>query len=415
MNKIFLAAFFLAAFAAAFARQTPQGDFEAGVRAYANGDFAAAKEHLLKLEYKSDKESRFTDFLLSAIAASGGDEELARKSFDRAFKNLPENNELNLAKNFAAFCDINEFYEYEVKNLKPFYLANKTVLLSDSMLAWRFSKALIETGDEKLASEVLKNMFKIFAGEKSADGVDKILFDGRACKILKDSAEPGGGELAAARAKIIRGELDGLKLPEDASVGLVLKFLQLKKPVGEEELNRALESEQSSDFEWQAWYALAAEMFEAGQYQVAYAEAMCALRLAPDSLEDSWQIYILMGDCLRFQKKCKEAREEYLKVALPRKMQGEPAAEAVYKCGLAYFEEGKYPNAYECFQRVFNAYFGFEKWSSLSYYYAAKSLLELGDNVGARNVLLEYLKYSRQKDSPMYKKIADFWSGIKLN
>ncbi|MBR4597257.1 MAG: hypothetical protein IKO42_02540, partial [Opitutales bacterium] len=358
---------------------------------------------------------RFADFLLSAIAANDGDEALARERFDRAFKNLPENNELNLAKNFANFCDINEFYKYEAENLKPFFMANKTLVLSDSMLSWQFAKALIETGDEALAGVVLKNMFKIFAGEKSADGVDKILFDERACKILKDGVEAGGGGLAGARAKIIKGETEDLKLPEDASVGLVLKFLQLKKPVSEDDLNRALESEQNSEFEWQAWYALAANMFEEGQYEVAYAEAMCALRLAPDSLEEAWPIHILMGDCLRFQKKYKEAREAYLKVALPRRMQGEPAAEAVYKCGLSYFEEEKWANAYECFQRVFNAYFGFEKWSSRAYYYGAKALLELGDNVGARNVLREYLKYSRQKDSEMYKRNAALWSRIKLN
>ena len=402
MNRTFLAFVFCCACASAAAQA---GDFDAGVFAYANGDFKTARERLLKVEYKNDKASRFADFLLSAIAANEGDEELARERFDRAFKNLPEGNELNLAKNFAAFCDINRFYKYEAETLKPFYQSHAGLVLSDSVLAWQFAKALMEAGDEALAKEVLLKLFDKYAADASAAGVDKILFDGRACEILKNSIGDCSGGIGQARAKIIKGQTDGLRLPENATVGLALKFLQLKMPVSEEQLNAALENGENSEFAWEAWYALAANMFEEGRYEIAYAEAMRAQTLAPDSIEDTWKITILMGDCLRFQKKYEEARMEYSKIALQRKMQGEPAAEAIYKCA----------EAYDCFQRVFVAYFGFEKWSSLAYYYGAKAQLELNNPVGARNVLREYLKHAKHKDSPMYNKNAALWSKIKLN
>ena len=413
MNRTFLA-FALCCACASVLAQAP-GDFDAGVYAYANGDFKTARERLMKVEYKNDKASRFADFLLSAIAANEGDEELARERFDRAFKNLPEGNELNLAKNFAAFCDINGFYKYEAETLKPFYKSHADLVMSDSMLAWQFAKALMEAGDGALAKDILLGLFDKYAADASAAGVDKILFDGRACEILKGSIGDYPEGIGQARAKIIKGETDDLRLPENATVGLALKFLQLKKPVSEEQLNAALESDENSEFAWEAWYALAASMFEEGRYEIAYAEAMRAQTLAPDSLEDTWKIAILMGDCLRFQKKFGEAREEYSKIALQRKMQGEPAAEAIYKCGLAYFEEGKWAEAYDCFQRVFVAYFGFEKWSSLAYYYGAKAQLELKNPVGARNVLREYLKHAKHKDTPMYHKNAALWSNIKLN
>ena len=415
MGRLLIFLFLALAFASAFSKEA-QSDFDAGVFAYANEDFKTAKERLLKVGQANDAKSRFADFLLAMIAAKDGDAALARSKFERCFKNLPEGNELNLAKNFAAFCDINGFFGYEVELLEPFYKTHREIVLSDSMLAWRFARALIERGKNEEAGEVLKALWKKYSTQKNADGVDKILFDERACSLLKDfvAGENGGGA-ASARAKIIRGELEGLKLPEDAGMGLVLKFLQLKREVGESDLDRALEENSESEFAYEAWYALAVNMFEDGQYEISHSMAARALSLAPDSLEDTWKIYILSGDCLRFQKKYKEAREEYLKVSMNRKMQGKPAAEAIYKCGLSYFEEEKWANAYECFQRVFIAYFGFEEWSSPSYYYGAKSLLELGDNVGAKNILREYLRHSKRQDLPMYHKNAVLWSKIKLN
>ncbi|MBO5781842.1 MAG: hypothetical protein J6R08_05215 [Opitutales bacterium] len=414
MSRLIVLIFIFAA-AHAFAEEA-QADFDAGVFAYANEDFKTAKERLLKVELANDAKSRFADFLLAMIAVKDGDDALARSKFERCFKNLPEGNELNLAKIFAAFCDINGFFKYEVELLAPFYKTHREIVLSDSLLAWRFARSLIECGKPEEAKGVLKALWQKYSSDKNADGVDKILFDERACSLLKDFvAEENGAGAASARAKIVRGEFGGLKLPEDAGVGLVLKFLQLKKEVGESDLNRAVEENSESEFAYEAWYALAVRMFEEGQYEISYAMAVRALSLAPDSLEDTWKIYVLAGDCLRFQKKYKEARGEYLKISMNRKMQGKPAAEAIYKCGLSYFEEEKWANAYECFQRVFVAYFGFEEWSSLAYYYGAKSLLELGDPVGARNILREYLRHSRQKDSAMYHKIAVLWSKIKLN
>ena len=67
------------------------------------------------------------------------------------------------------------------------------------------------------------------------------------------------------------------------------------------------------------------------------------------------------------------------------------------------------------FQYVFTAYEGFDFWSSRAYYYGAKAQLELGNNLGARNLLLFYLKRSKHRDTLIYNNAAALWSRIEIN
>lgn len=388
--------------------------FDRGVFAYANGDFKAARENLIMHEYSGDAKSRFADFLLATIAAREGDMALAKERFPRAFKNLPENNELVLAQNFSAFADANALFSFEAELLGPFYAGHREFFDEDSMLAWRYARALLETGEKARAAEVLQSMWRNFSADASADGVDAALFNGEASAAMRAFAIPGETAVSKARAALLSGSADGVEIPPDAGLGLLLRLRSLGKKVPQEDFERALEASPDSPFAWRVCYVLAQEAFGEERYELAFGFASRAETLSPDSVADAWKVYVLMGDSLRFMKRYDDARKCYLKVGMDPECQGEAAAEALYKAGLSYYDEKRWAEAYKYFERVFIAYFGFDRWASRAYYYGAKSLLELGNNLGAKNVLREYLKYSEHRDTPIYRSAEALWSNIKL-
>lgn len=393
-------------------------DLEKGVAYYAAGNLDKAKESLLKVEWKGDENSRFVDFLLSDIAVKQGDWPLAKERFSRAFKNLPEGNEFLLAKNFATFCDVNKFYKFEVELLEPFYKGHEKCFESDSILAWCYAKALFETGKRGEAGAMVSMLWRNFSKDLLADGLDELLFDPKLAEFAKGAAKSAlnsDSELERARAEIILGQTENLKLPKEPSMGLLLYFADKFKSVGGDDLEAAIEKNPDSTFAWRAWFLLARQCFEDEQYELAYNFASRAETLAPDLMSDKAKIYILIGDCDRFLKRYEPAKENYEKVMKSRECVGEPAAEAIYKLGLNAYEQKKWNDAYYYFNYVFTAYEGFDYWSSRAYYYGAQARLELGDNLGARNVLLYYLKNSKHRDTLIYNNAAALWSRIKIN
>lgn len=393
-------------------------DLEKGVAYYAAGNLDKAKESLLKVEWRGDEISRFVDFLLSDIAVKQGDWPLAKERFTRAFKNPPEGNEFLLAKNFATFCDVNKFYKFEVELLQPLYKGHEKFFESDSILAWCYAKALFETGKLDEARGIVAILWKNFSKDPLADGLDELLFDSQLADFAKDAAKSAlnsDSEVERVRAKIILGQTENLKLPKEPSTGILLYFADKFKSVGGEDLETAIEKNPDSTFVWRAWFLLARQCFEDEQYELAYNFASRADTLAPDLMSEKAKIYILIGDCDRFLKRYESAKQNYEKVMKSRECAGELAAEAIYKLGLNAYEQEKWNDAYYYFNYVFTAYEGFDYWSSRAYYYGAKAQLELGNNLGARNVLLYYLKNSKHRETLIYNNAAALWSRIKIN
>lgn len=420
MKRLLLLLFLILSLPCSFAegqKNTPS-DFDAGLGAYAMGNLKKAKEHFLKLEWKGDSMSRFVDFLLSDIAVKEGDWPLAKERFTRAFKNLPEGNEFLLAKNFSSFCDLNKFYEFEASLLEPFYETHSDFLKQDSLLAWYYANALLKTGKKEKSGSVIRELWQNFSKDEMADGVDECILNSDCRGFLSDLAKSclnSDSELQRARAKIVLGETKDFKLPEKPSMGVLLWYAENFKAITDEDIESALEDNPSSVFAWRAWYLLALQCFEKQQYELAYNFASRAETLAPDFILDKAKIYILLGDSDRFLKQYKQAKSYYEKVVKSRECVGELAAEATYKMGLNAYEEKKWREAYVYFEYVFTAYEGFEFWSSRAYYYGAKAQLELGNNLGARNLLLFYLKRSKHKDTLIYNNAAALWSRIKIN
>lgn len=393
-------------------------DLDAGVAYYAAGNLDKAKESLLKVEWKGDANSRFVDFLLSDIAVKQGDWPLAKERFTRAFKNLPEGNEFLLAKNFATFCDVNKFYKFEVELLQPFYKGHEKFFESDSVLAWCYAKALFEIGKLDEAKAIVAILWKNFSKDPLADGLDELLFDADLGELAKGAAEGAlnsDSPIESARAKIILGKTRNLEMPKELGMGLLLYFADNTDGVSDDDLEAAIENSPESTFAWRAWFLLAQRCFEQEQYELAYNFASRADTLAPDLILKKAKIYILIADCDRFLKRYEQAKPNYEKVMKSRECIGELAAEAIYKLGLNAYEQKKWNDAYYYFNYVFTAYEGFDYWSSRAYFYGAKAQLELGDNLGARNVLLYYLKNSKHRDTLIYNNAAALWSRIKIN
>lgn len=389
-------------------------DFYAeGLEAYYAGNLKKAKELLSGLDPQDASKPRMADFILATIAASEGDLQTAKIRFPRAFENPPENTLNALLENFTNFADANRLYGLEVEILKPFYEKRPEDFEKNSMAMYRYARALLETGQKDAAAETVKRVWDIFSGSASADACDMLLYDGDlkslAIKGLKAALSP----LSIARMNALKGNLDAFELPENPGLGLAVWAFENGK-ASHEDLENALEESPNSQFAWNAWYILGVKAFEDGLYELANGFAEKALSLSPDDIAVTWNIRALNGDSLRFLKKQAEAREEYKKVYMSGAVPGEAVAECIYKAGLSYYEEEKWNSAYVCFERVFVGYNAFDYWSSRAYYYAAKTRLEKGDNIGARNVLREYIKYSKHRDTDMFRNAEALFTNIKI-
>ena len=413
MKRVFAAFLACSVFAAVFAQPLKTVPYDAGVAAYYAGDMKKARKLLMEHEYAGDAKSRFVDFLLASIAAAEGDILLAKERFPRAFKNLPENNELALARNFTKFADANGLYDFELELARPFYAENPSVFEKDSMLLLRYARALFETSDKEAAKAALLRMWELFRDDPSADGCDALLFEGDLRALALDGIKATLSPVSLERVRALKGG-EGFRLPEDSGVGLALWAFHNKK-AAYEDLENAIEAHPESAFAWRAWVILARRAFDDGLYDLANGFSARALSLAPDDIGEVWKVRVLQGDALRFLKRYEEAREAYQKVYMDRGAGGEASAESIYKTGLACYEEGKWNAAYLYFERVFTGFNGFDHWSSRAYYYAAKTRLEVGDNLGARNVLREYIKYSKHRDTKIFRDAQILFTNIKIN
>ena len=102
----------------------------------------------------------------------------------------------------------------------------------------------------------------------------------------------------------------------------------------------------------------------------------------------------------------------YEKIFMDRKVRGEPQAEALYKAGMCWFEQGEWGKAHAYFERVFVGYFKFEYWGARAYYYDARALYSLGLSRDANATLVEYLRRAKDRNSEIYKMAKDFYDKI---
>lgn len=107
-----------------------------------------------------------------------------------------------------------------------------------------------------------------------------------------------------------------------------------------------------------------------------------------------------------------EAREKLLQILKTPDWRGEPHAEALYRVGVSYFEEGKYPEAHGFFERTFLGYALFEEWAARAYLMDARTLAQMGQMDDARNTLREALSDDRFSETEVYSELVEYANRI---
>jgi len=391
----------------------PDENFDSGMALYARGDYAAAKPLLEKTDQANPHKAALSTFLLASIAAFEGRGEDAMKLYEKSFANPPKNNELNLALSFAQFADANAVFLQELEFLPKLPDFESKILYASPMLSWYYARALSEGGKRDESLSVLSKMWDKFLNDPLADSCDLL-----AIEVSKKSRFAMGFSVSTAQAKAAKTLVAqfrtalaaGAPLPiinadnvSELSLGGILYYSRLGNEAAKNVLWLRSEETQDSVFKWEALWEVSKNLILQNNYAEALRVSALALSAAPDELSKTAKLVILQGDANRLLKNYEAARKNYLEVAMSKAVKGEPLAEAIYKLGVTWYDEGDYVKAHTYFERVYVAFFPFEYWASRAYLFDAKSLIKQNMPGLAANVLREYVSRTEVRSGPIYE------------
>ncbi|MFP4351480.1 MAG: tetratricopeptide repeat protein [Puniceicoccaceae bacterium] len=170
---------------------------------------------------------------------------------------------------------------------------------------------------------------------------------------------------------------------------------------------RAIEHEENVPEKVDAYLSLADMLMEEGETD----EALGLYREAEENFPADPGIYRALVSQARVyaeRGQQEDARERLMQILKTPDWRGEPHAEALYRVGMTYFEEGKYPDAHGFFERAFIGYETFDEWAARSYLMDARTLVEMGDTEGARNTLREAIEKDRYRDTEIYGELVEY-------
>ena len=415
--RIFLKMFFvLAAAGAAFAESggTAKDFIERGASFYARGDYAAARELLSQVELDGSAESGMAAFFLASIGANEGAAD-AFKLFEYAAVHAPGDMKITAAVQCARIALLNGKPEIAEKSLAGFAGGG-----ASPEVAWYYSSALWRLGKKEEALKNFRGPLEKYFSDPSAIGVD-VFIDARISKDAFAEAVDAAGLKPSNAASAARLEiLEGKKITP-AQPGLSL-FCQIEKidqirAGGSDDFDAAALEESLSKysrapFSWRAALILSEYYTSKKDYEKGAAFAKTAQFLAPPEIAYQGRLLIAEADALRLMKEYSEADAVYLKVVMNKRARGELAAEAVYKTGLNWFEQGEWAKAHAYFERVFISYFKFEYWGARAYYYDTQALYSLGLRRDANATLIEYFRRAADRKSEIYKKAREYYNSI---
>lgn len=415
--RIFLKIFFSAAAAgAAFASGGGAAkDFiERGASFYARGDYASAKELLSQVGLDGSAESGIAAFFLASIGANEGSADAIRL-FEYAAAHAPGDMKSTAAVQCARIALLNGRPETAEKSL-----AGLAVGGASSEIAWYYSSALWGLGKKEEALKYFRGPLERRFADPSAVGVDifidaRISADAFAKAVDIAGLEPSNA-VAAARLEILEGKKVTPPQPELSLFGQIEKIDQIRAGGSGDfdapALEASLSRYSSAPFSWRAALILSEYYTSKKDYVKGVAFAKTAQFLAPPEIACQGWPLIAEADALRLMKKYSEADAVYLKVVMNKKARGELAAEALYKTGLNWFEQGEWAKAHAYFERVFISYFKFEYWGARAYYYDAQALYSLGLRRDANATLIEYFRRAENRKSEIYKKAREYYNSI---
>ena len=418
--KIFL---FAAACHGAFAAGTADSgnsatakDFvERGASFYARGDYAAAKELFRQVKLDGSQTSGIAAYLLGSIYANEGSPD-AFKMLEYAAAHAPDGMDVAAGVQCAKISLINGKPEIAKKSLEKFASANP----ADAQVAWYYSQSLWELGEKSQAKRFFESALKKDFGEISAIGVD-IFIDAKIsgdefAESIDISGLRGDSAVAVSRLEMLSGKKITPKQSDLSLLGQIEKIDQnLRGGAGDFDvaaLEESLKKYSSAPYSWRAALILSEYYTSKKEYEKGAVFAKNAQLLAPPEIEYQGRLLIAEGDALRLMKKYAAADSAYLKVVMNRHAKGEIAAEATYKVGINWFEQGDWAKAHVYFERVFVLYFHFEYWGARAYYYDARALFSLGERRDANATLIEYFRRAKDRKSEIYKEARKFYNSI---
>lgn len=111
------------------------------------------------------------------------------------------------------------------------------------------------------------------------------------------------------------------------------------------------------------------------------------------------------GDVYRKMQRAADAREQYERVLANRDWRGSPHAEALFKSGMSFYEQGEFPMAQTYFERTYIGHGAFIDWSGAAYLQSGKTLERMGRPDEAKNTYDEFLNSPQFENSPLYQEI----------
>ncbi len=384
--------------------------FANGLRYYVRRDYDSAREMFKNSESEEGDIGKQSRFYLASIAAFKG-EKNAYDLFSSLLKNPPKDKLNLIAGELAKFASANGEYARLVDDLKPIVDSGKT----DTLVDWYYAEALFQSGkieeSKKFWSRILQENFDSISAIGVDMFVDSYILGDKFAKLFDISELLKNTPVAQSRLSMLKGE----KVTQPQSeIGL---FAQIDLAESGEKIDNKLLAEtlykyRDAPFAWRGALALSTNYFREKKYELAETFARDAELLAPPEMDIQRFCLMALADSLRLQKKYSDAIYYYEKIYMSPRMGGETAAEAIYKAGICYYEQGDWGNAHVCFERVFVLYFKFEYWGSRAYYYDAIALYSLGERRDANATLLEYFKRAKDKKSDIYLKAKEFYDKI---
>lgn len=125
-----------------------------------------------------------------------------------------------------------------------------------------------------------------------------------------------------------------------------------------------------------------------------------------------YKAIVAQADLLMQDRDYEAAREKLQQILQVPDWRGEPHAEALYRMGHAFFEEGKFPEAHGFFERTFLGYGYFKEWAARAYLMDARTLVEMGSVEDARSTLAEALSDDRFQDTEVYNELVEYSNSI---
>ncbi|MBR7105805.1 MAG: hypothetical protein IKC88_02335 [Opitutales bacterium] len=384
--------------------------FSNGLRYYLRRDYDSAQEMFKHSENEKGEVGAQSKFYLASISAFKGDKS-AYEKFESLLKNPPKDMLNKVAVEYAKFAIANNDYKRVCNALSQVYAKGKT----DSLVDWYYAQTLSHLGETQKAKDVWNVAIKKYFDDKSAMGADLFveayLDSDKFAKLYKPEELPSSTPAGKARIEIMQGQK--VSQPQaDISLLAQIDMAESGEKIDQKLLSDTVYKYRESPIAWRGSLALSTISFKEKKYKIAETYARDAELLAPPEMDTQKYCLIALADALRLQKKYDDAIYYYQKIYMARRMGGEICAEAIYKTGICYYEQGQWANAHVCFERVFVMYFNFEYWGSRAYYYDARALFTLGLRRDANATLLEYFRRAKDRKSEIYQQAKKFYDGI---